>query len=99
MRTLNTSFSSLEVLAAGRLPKHMLDAIDEMELTVEEVSDWNLSRPPFRLMVTNSTLMVEINWQIPIAKTLGFLASFLAGGWLLVKLAINYLPSLMTMIP
>jgi hypothetical protein len=74
----------LDELASGRLPNRIIAAINEMELTIEEVIEWETSKPEVRLTVTNKDLFVEMRVRIPIKKALAIFGG-MGGLWATIQ--------------
>ncbi len=66
---------SLDDLAAGKLPDRITKAINEMELTVEEVIEWESSKPKVRLVATVNSVEIGIRVRIPMKKLAAIFAS------------------------
>ena len=76
MSKQQTQRVSLEEVASGRLPERILKQIEKMDLTVEEVVEWEKSKPNFRFILTDKQLdfMVRkrIRWSSKWAKIVSF---------------------------
>ena len=73
----------LDELASGRLPQRILDEISEMQLTVDEVIEWESSRPKVWLVVSGDELVVRTANRIPIKKLLKILGGASGAGGVL----------------
>ena len=74
----------LEKLIHGKLPTRIIQAIEEMELTVEEVLEWETGKPKIRVVATESDLQIALRLRIPIKEmlgTLGLMVAWLLAGW------------------
>lgn len=71
----------LDDLITGKLPERIITAISEMELTVEEVTQWEASRPPLRISLMDGKLSIDIRFRIPIKKMIAIGSA--VGGFLL----------------
>lgn len=76
---------SLDEVAAGKLPKRVLDQIEKVELTVEELVEWEKSKPPFKLVLTDRQLdfMVRkrVRWNSKSAKIVTIIAAIVGSIW------------------
>jgi hypothetical protein len=60
--------TTIEELAAGQLPIKLLDAINEMELSVEEVVQWERSKPAIRVTFSERAVYIETRLKIPLKR-------------------------------
>lgn len=55
---------SLDELANGKLPKHLIDSIGELEITVSELAEWKSSQHPIFVAFKNGRLIVDVRLLI-----------------------------------
>lgn len=65
-----TKNAHLDELASGKLPERIIAVIDDMKLSVEEMMQWETSKSPIRLTLTDGKLSIDIRVRIPIKKTI-----------------------------
>jgi hypothetical protein len=68
---------NLDELCAGKLPARILTAVGEMELTVAELEEWERSKPPIKVSVKDSQLLIALRVRVPVR--FGKLFSFIVG--------------------
>lgn len=90
--------TSLSVLAKGNLPKRVLNSIEDIELSVEEVTNWEQSRSPFRLTVTDNMLSVELSWRVSLVKVIGFGVGLISGIGVIIKILMPHIPQLLAIV-
>jgi hypothetical protein len=90
-RKVNTVL--LDDLVAGRLPQRVVAAIAEVELTVEEVADWQRGKPAWRLSATSEELVVEVQLRLPIKRVLALLGALAGAVFAVAKFAVHYGPA------
>ncbi len=64
---------NLDMLASGKLPDRIVEAISEMELTIEEVTELEASKPKVRAVVEDDHVVVETRVRVSIKKVLAVL--------------------------
>ena len=91
---------SLDTLLDGELPAQAEQAVRNITLTVEEVTRWESSKPPFLVEIGKTDIRFEIRFRIKTRKVmtitgglLGAIAMSLLTQWLMpyVILAIEFL--------
>ena len=88
---------NLDELAAGRLPQHIIDALKEMELTVEEVVQWQDSKPNVRVFTTSDgKLLIETRVQIPLKKTVTIISIVAPILWGIASFTLQHIDVLQT---
>jgi hypothetical protein len=90
MRNMEKSVLSVDDWASGELPERLISAINQMELTVAEMTRWETSKPAFRVVFTEGNLVVEIRTHVPIKKALAVLGSVVGTLWIVAKLIAQY---------
>jgi hypothetical protein len=93
MAKRHTNTVSLDDLVAGTLPQSVLAAIAEVQLTVEEVADWERGKPVWRLSATSDELVVEVKLRLPIKRVLAVLGALVGGAVAAAKLVVRYGPT------
>jgi hypothetical protein len=86
---------NLDVLVSGKLPDRVIDAIAEMELTIEEVVELEASRPKVRVTVEDGDINVDTHVCVSIKKALAVLGAVLGGAGGLWATAQAVLPNLL----
>jgi hypothetical protein len=76
---------SLDQLAAGKLPKRVLDAIAGMELTIEEVIEWSEERPAIRITITDKEVRVEASNRFNLKKLLAVITTLIGAIWTIIQ--------------
>jgi hypothetical protein len=94
MANLKENIVCVEDLAAGELPERLLSAIGSMELTVEELVEWDRGKPPLRLIATREHLVLEVTMRIPIKKVLALVGAVLGAALAGSKLLVQFGPTL-----
>jgi hypothetical protein len=65
MSTGDSNKVSLDELAEGRLPKRICKAINDMEIRVGEMLEWDASKKPNKLEVSREEVRLDIHLRIP----------------------------------
>ena len=75
------SQSKLDDLVAGYLPDRVVESINGMTISVQEWLEWNAEKPRFRLLLTDKTVRLEVNIEMPFPRfaVLLTILSFLTG--------------------
>lgn len=66
---------SLETLAVGTLPPRINQTIDELELTVEELVEWEQSKSPVRVTATKDEVRITVQIRVPTKKLVALISS------------------------
>jgi len=85
---------TLEELVIGKLPDRVLSAIDQMEITIADVAQWEASKPSMRVMARDGRLVVDlkVRWQIKkLLMVIGGLGGFL---WAITNVIVSNLPQI-----
>jgi hypothetical protein len=69
----------LDELAAGKLPERVVAAIQDVELTVEEVLEWEASQPSLRVSTTNGKVRLRVRVEISYPKLITLIVTVLSG--------------------
>lgn len=76
---------SLDQLAAGKLPKRVLDAIGNIEVTLEEVAAWDQERPTLRLTITDREFRIEGRKRIGLKRAVAVISGVVGAVWALLQ--------------
>jgi len=87
MDTQPSTNISLEELSEGYLPPHVIEAIDQIELTLADLREWENSKPSVSTKFKEGSLSIHINIKVPMGKLLLLLSLTGSGGalWAIVK--------------
>lgn len=85
-----TKFIRLDELASGRLPKRIVDSIEQMTLTTGEVVEWEQSKPTSHISVTDGVIRIRIDKQFSVKKMLAILGSVIGTIWGVIQFALPY---------
>ena len=66
---------TLDELVAGRLPDRINTAIDEMEISLEEMAIWQASKPGWYVATKAGALVVQLNIRVPLKVAIGAVGS------------------------
>ena len=94
MRRRGNEKINLDELASGRLPERIITAIGEMELTIEELMEWQESKSTLRFTTAGEELIIEIRAHIPMKKALAILGGVGCFLWAAINFILRYLPML-----
>ena len=64
---------TLDELAAGNLPEHVLQAIESMEVSLGELVEFVNTQPKFRIAVQDGFVAVDLRIRLPV-RTLALVA-------------------------
>ncbi len=89
---------SIDQLASGKLPKHVLDAINNLTLTVDEVVQWDSSKPVVDVGLSDRKMRIRINLSVPLGKFIASTTATVGVLWTLVVFATKYEPIITSII-
>src|SRR5687768_13045018 len=89
MKKAKSGALSLDELAAGKLPPGILDAIDKMELTVEEMQTWDKSKPRFRVRIVPRSVDIDIRLRLSTTKLVLAAAGILGALWAVIAFTVR----------
>lgn len=81
--------TSIDSIVDERLPLHIKKTIREMELSLEELADWEDNKSPFKFLLNKDGLRIDIHLRIPTLKLIVLLAGLAGAGgglWIVSKL-------------
>ena len=81
----------LDDLVTGKLPERVVNAVTETYLTVNEVMEWEQSKPEFHMTFTEGYLRISVRKQYSLKKLFAILGSIVATLWAIVQFAIPYI--------
>ena len=84
----------LDDLANGKLPKHITDSIGKLKVTVEELSLWNNTHPPFYIAFKQGYFIVDLRLRWSIKKLITIFSSFIGLFGAVAKLYLDYSPQI-----
>jgi hypothetical protein len=85
---------SIDDLAHGNLPKHIIRSIGNLKMTVEDVYEWDKSHPPVYVAFKKGTLFFDLRIRWSIKKLLAIAGSLIGLIWAIMNFAFEYLPKL-----
>ncbi len=83
---------NLDDLAAGTLPKRVVSAIGEVELTIEEIAQWEASKARVRVVLQGNELRLYTRACLPLKKAVATLGGLTGLLWATAVVAAPYLP-------
>jgi hypothetical protein len=84
--------TGLDDLVAGRLPERVIEAVNQVQLSIAEVSDWESSRPVFRLRITERILKLDVRLTVSLKKALALLGGFVGLVWVSMNVLGKFMP-------
>lgn len=80
--------AKLDDVVQGNLPEHIIDALKEMTITIEELDEWAGSKPPIRFWVKGKRLYYEISGSVSTKKItaiVGSIGTVTGLAWLVIQ--------------
>lgn len=72
---------NLDVIAAGKLPDRVIKAIDKLEISIDEMKEWERSKKPFHLEISGKKIFIEIKIHLSTKKLLAVVSSLVTLLW------------------
>ena len=79
----------LDTLLDGELPSHAEQAVKDITLTVEEVTQWESSKPPFLVEIGKTYIRFEIRFRVKTQKVMTITGGLL--GAIVISVITQYL--------
>lgn len=84
----------LDSLINGKLPSHVVDAINKIELKLEDAIEWQKSRRPVSISIEKGRIHIECNLDISVKKALALITGITGIIWAILVLIFDYLPAI-----
>ena len=72
---LRRKAATLEDLATGELRPEIIEAIGQVEITIEDLLLWQATKPRFKLTMLDKHVIVDIHFKTTVRKVLLLLSS------------------------
>lgn len=56
---------TLDELAAGELPESVIQAIKELDITIEDLVNWYRTQPKFRFLIEDGKAILDLHVKLP----------------------------------
>lgn len=83
-------FVTIDELTSGNLPHRILDAVSQMDMSVNEIVNWERSKPTFHITLSDGHLHINVRKQYSLKKILAISGSILGVVWAILQFAIPY---------
>jgi len=84
-------FVTVDELVSGRLPTRIVEAVNSMEMSVEEVADLERNKPSFKVTITDGEVWVQVNKRYSMKKLLTVIASVVGTVWAIIQFVVPHL--------
>ncbi|HKP52658.1 MAG TPA: hypothetical protein VJ183_08390 [Chloroflexia bacterium] len=86
--------ASLDELLVGRLPDRVIDRFKEIEFTVDEVLEWEKSKPPGGVVFRPPYIIIDIHIRTTTKKALGVIGAVGSIIWIALQFLLPYIQSI-----
>jgi hypothetical protein len=77
-------------LGNGKLPNRILEAVSEMEISVDEMLEWERTKPDFHASITDGSVRIEVRKRYSLRKLITVVTAVSGAAATIIKFVAPY---------
>ena len=83
-------FVTIDELGTGKLPDRILEAVNEMEISVDEMLEWERTKPDFHASITDGSVSIEVRKRYSLKKLITVITAVTGVAATIIKFVAPY---------